>query len=674
MSPSEYAEQVKNLKIGKALPDAIYAHRSVLQAESPELYKLVSAVARALKIEDEWNLAKLFKKEYKLSLLNYPSFYTESYPALETSNLVDLETFAVRQTNYNTSDNPPILHRKELMILPSDPHFDMFSSLTREGEEAGLYHNTLSIGFKQNWERAISDAGYEMVNGHIKKAKVPLKRKEQPDIDRHLTAIIRHDLSTPFKTLIKSGLLRRELSVFDYGCGRGDDIRELEAHGIDVAGWDPAFAPDNTLIESDIVNIGFVINVIEDPIERIEALQKAHALSRKVTVVSAMIAGETTISKFKPFGDGILTSRNTFQKYYSQGELQEFIETCLETDAVAAGPGIFLVFKDKNDEQAFFLNKNKRTKQWTKLSERPEVRGSHELQYVKNRELLDEFWAKCLELGRLPLFTEFDQSEALEQALGSIQKAYRIVNSVLSDDDLRKAAELRTEDLTVYFALALFGKRPQYKTMPTSLRQDLKIFFGNYKTATEIGRDALFKISDVNEIAASCVQATGILPSCRYVEGDYLITHTKYIQLLPQLLRIYVGAAEQALGSAEDFQLIKIHISSGKVTFLLYENFETTPLPVLIERVKVNLRKQEIDFFDYVEPYTPPPLYWKASVIDESFEDFKKQVAFDKKLKEQNIVDETKEFGPDRGELDFELRLRGLKIVGYRFHSIKGKQ
>lgn len=670
MTPELYLNQVNKLRIGKTLPEAKYLHKSALEHESLDLFSLVCAISRALKLEDQWNLIKLFRKEYKLSLLDYPFFYQDSYPCLATSHRVDLHSLSVRQTTFSESDNPPILHRKELMILPSDPSFTKFKAITEEGEKAGLYKNTFSIGFKKNWEQVIAESGYELVDGHIIKSTIEPTKQEPSEVDRHLTAIIRHDLSAPFKTLIKNGLLRHELSVFDYGCGRGDDIRELLAHGINVSGWDPNFAPESMLIESDIVNIGFVINVIEDPIERIEVLQRAHSLSRKFTVISAMIAGESKIARFQPYGDGVITSKNTFQKYYSQAELQKFIETCLEADAVAAGPGIFIVFKDKNEEQSFFLNKNRRNNRWSKLSDRPETRDSHELQYVNNKELLDNFWAKCLELGRLPLAVEFEQSEQLELAIGSIRKAYRVVNTVLSDDELDKAAELRIEDLTVYFALALFGKRPQYKTMPSGLKQDLKVFFGNYKTAAEAGRRALFKIADAISISEACGEAKEKLQACRYVEGDYLIIHTKYIQSLPQLLRIYVGAAEQLLGSVEGFQLVKVHIRSGKVTFLNYENFDNSPLPLLIERVKVNLRKQDIDFFDYVEPYTPQPLYWKGSVIDETFADFKKQLTFDRKLKNYSIVSEDQDFGLDRAELDFELRQRGLEIKGYRFHSV----
>ena len=48
------------------------------------------------------------------------------------------------------------------------------------------------------------------------------------------------------------------------------------------------------LVSQDIVNLGFVINVIEDREERADALLKAYALSKKLLVVSAMIASEPT--------------------------------------------------------------------------------------------------------------------------------------------------------------------------------------------------------------------------------------------------------------------------------------------------------------------------------------------------------------------------------------------
>jgi DNA phosphorothioation-associated putative methyltransferase len=62
-----------------------------------------------------------------------------------------------------------------------------------------------------------------------------------------------------------------------------------------------------------------------------------------------MLGGDSTVAQFTPYKDGVLTKRNTFQKYYTRSELRSYIETSLNTDAIAIGPGIFFVFKDSLD-------------------------------------------------------------------------------------------------------------------------------------------------------------------------------------------------------------------------------------------------------------------------------------------------------------------------------------
>jgi len=52
-----------------------------------------------------------------------------------------------------------------------------------------------------------------------------------------------------------------------YGCGLGADIRGLRELGFDAYGWDPVHAPDGPQADADVVNLGYVLNVIEDPAE-----------------------------------------------------------------------------------------------------------------------------------------------------------------------------------------------------------------------------------------------------------------------------------------------------------------------------------------------------------------------------------------------------------------------
>ncbi len=142
MNEELFADLIGQIKIGKQLPDAIYLHKDAFSALPNVLNQFIPAVAKAVSLDDEsWNLVKLFKKEFRLSLLHYPDFYTDSYPALRQSLNVDLSKLSHKITSYEGADNPPILHRKETMILPDSEYYEHFSSLTQEGENAGLYEN-----------------------------------------------------------------------------------------------------------------------------------------------------------------------------------------------------------------------------------------------------------------------------------------------------------------------------------------------------------------------------------------------------------------------------------------------------------------------------------------------------------------------------------------------------
>ena len=88
-------------------------------------------------------------------------------------------------------------------------------------------------------------------------------RMENAAIPHHKTAIRRGDFSRPIKCLIRDGLLDKAVTLFDYGCGRGEDLDLLSAEGFACSGWDPAYRPDAERQQADVVNLGYVLNVIE---------------------------------------------------------------------------------------------------------------------------------------------------------------------------------------------------------------------------------------------------------------------------------------------------------------------------------------------------------------------------------------------------------------------------
>ncbi|MEO1942804.1 MAG: DNA phosphorothioation-associated putative methyltransferase, partial [Candidatus Thioglobus sp.] len=574
--------------------------------------------------------------------------------------------------SYSDTENVPILHRKELFISASDKNYDDFVIITEEGEAAGLYENSRIIGFKKSWERIIKQKGYELVDGRLFRATAALYSDESNDstIDRYKTAIQRQGLSSPMKILAKHNYLNGEYTVFDYGCGLGDDLNELEAHGIDAAGWDPTHRPDIDRFPCDLVNIGFVINVIEDREERIEAVQLAFEIADKLLVVSAMIAGEAHIQKFTAYKDGIITSLNTFQKYYCQTELQVFIENTLDENAIAVGQGIFFIFKDKLEEQLFLANRQKRNHNWKQITTRPSSsKEKFELVYAENELLFNKFWHTCLALGRIPANNEFEESAKLKQLVGSNSKVFTLLNSLFENNEFEAAEHYRKDDLLVYFSLSQFEKRQPYIHLPEQLQRDVKAFFGNYITATDIARELLYSIADTEQIIEKCLQAHKSLPASVLLENHSLIFHKDFLELLPALLRVYVGCGNQLFGDLDEIQLIKIHFHSGKVSFMEYEDFDDAPLPLLKGRVKVKLAQQTVDFFDASDEYAPQPLYFKSHYLTEGSPNYKKQCGFDKKI--TSILPSNTRYGLQLDALNDLLKTNKLEIKGFRFYNRK---
>src|SRR5438874_2377314 len=126
------------------------------------------------------------------------------------------------------------------------------------------------------------------------------------EVRRHKTAIRRVALSRPIRLAHNAGLIAPNTSVFDYGCGKGDDIAMLVAAGITCSGWDPVHRPHVEPVKADVVNLGYVINVIEDADERAKVLRHAWSLAQRVLLVSARLDVEVRATAHCEFKDGYL--------------------------------------------------------------------------------------------------------------------------------------------------------------------------------------------------------------------------------------------------------------------------------------------------------------------------------------------------------------------------------
>lgn len=229
-----------------------------------------------------------------------------------------------------------------------------------------------------------------------------------------------------------------------------------------------------------LVNLGFVINVIENLDERIEALRGAFALAEEMLVVSAMLTNQDVV-RGTAYGDGVLTSRNTFQKYYSQGELRQFIAEVLHEEPLPVGPGIFYVFKDKDAEQRFMYGRLENRRNILRLSRlsRPEKAprvDRAQAKYEQHKEILENLWESCLALGRDPDRIEVSNIVAVTESFGSLPAALRFIKSLKDDaiEILERSHQSRIADLQVYFAQLQFEKRKPYRQLEARLQKDVK--------------------------------------------------------------------------------------------------------------------------------------------------------------------------------------------------------
>lgn len=751
MNLQEYRSCLEKLSFGKRLPGALYVARYEGADFGPELNQLLAQLAVVFGVGPEFNLIKFRTDELKVSFLCYPDLMDDPHPALRHAVTIDLANGKARHTDYSNNLNPPILHRKETFLASEHPRRAGFAALTKAEEAAGLYERTATIGFKLNWERLLREKGLAIEGHCLRRLESstphpshlagrggegnggPAEKARPIVVDRHKTAMTRYDLSKPVKTLLEYGMLQTGATFFDYGCGQGSDVRGLQGLGHDADGWDPVHKPATAKRAADIVNMGYVLNVIEDPAERLEALVDAFRHAKRLLVVSGLINETVDTATARQYGDGVLTRANTFQKYFEQQELQQYIEDALDVTAVPVSLGIFYVFRDPAEHQDFISARTRRTVDWTQISARlglgeprtlwkslfeahkellagfgkltlelgrmpeateyehlPEIteqlgsakralrafvqgggaegvkwdeirarfgisqppKRRWELVYEVNRELLDAFWSLMLQLGRLPEPGEFPRTGELRERIGSPKQALRMFIQKGGEEEVKMAAENRRRDLLVYVALANLRKKVPFGHLSQTLRWDIREFFGNYTRAMEKGIELLYAAGDTGEIELACEEL-----KVGWQDEQALYLHRSVLEELPPVLRAYVGCATTLFGDVSQADVIKLHKTSGKATFLVYDDFEGKPLPELQHRIKVNLRTRWVQAFDHRAD--GQLLYFKERFVGSKHPHRAKMEAFSAKLRKLGVSDKAL-MGPTKSEFARLLEMRRL--------------
>jgi DNA phosphorothioation-associated putative methyltransferase len=484
---------------------------------------------------------------------------------------------------------------------------------------------------------------------------------ERPAAQRHKTAIQRGNLSPSVKCLQRDGLLGKNVTFFDFGCGRGKDIELLAADGVVCGGWDPAYRPEAPRVEADVVNLGYLLNVVEDDGERSATLRQAWGLCRQLLAVSAQALTAGRGKEPVELGDGLLPGRGTFQKFFEQSKFKTYLEVQLETEAIPAGIGTFYLFKDETMRQQFLANRFRRR-------EIVPRRRIPELRLEEAWQTLEPLMAVIASLGRLPDPTEFDDPQTVIERFGSLKRAFTAIQRITDAETWESIARRRREDLVVYLALARFRKRPALSRLPMPLQRDMKAFFGTYTKACVEANALLFKTGVQGAIDEACERAAvgKLLP-------DDLYVHRSALDSLEPLLRIYEGCGRAYLGEVDGANVIQIHRRSGKLSYLVYPDFDDDPHPALLRKVKLNLRTRRIEYYEFDQSANPPVLHRKESLLlasDARHDQFARLTAQEEKL---GLLDDPREIDTREGWAR-KLSESGFTVKGHRLVQLDRPQ
>ncbi len=623
-------------KVGKLLPDALYVHISALEALDPLLQNYESEAREIASHPEEITLVKFNLGKPSISYLVYPEFDSDPHPALQFSIQVNLQSREVNYRNYGDTGNPFILHRKETFVTPDYPHYPQFVALTRQEEALGLLDNPRAIGTRLAWEQRLAQfkvafQGHTLVHRSLLNAP-----SAQPKIDRHKAAISRNDFSKPVRLALEAGLLNQRMTFFDYGCGQGGDLERIAKLGYESAGWDPYYRSDESLVAADVVNLGYVINVIESQAERREALINAWELAGQVLIVAAQVLiaqGNSQIA----YGDGVITSRNTFQKYYDQEELKLYIDQVLGVDAVPGGLGIYFVFRDEAQAQSF------RASRFRSRVSVPKVQLANK-RFEDYKELLTPLMTFFTERGRLPTLEELPETEALSSEFGTLRRAFQIVLQATNPQEWDAISDRRRQDLLVYLALSHFGRRPKLRDLTLVVQNDIKSLFGSYQQACAAADLMLMSLGNLEIIAERCKSS-----QVGQQRSNSLWVHVSALDSLDPLLRLFEGCASRTIGRPQEANVVKFHFRKPKISYLFYPDFDTNPHPALHTSMAIDLRDLHVYYRDYDLNDNPPLLHQKDSMVATDYPLYEKFAKLTRQETDWGLLDDLRQIYDQRG-------------------------
>ncbi len=654
----EIAKCCQQSPLGKKLPSALYVHTNCT-GKLPRLLRLYDALARrSLGYIDSATVVKFSTDKPQISYLVYPDFDTDPHPMLRASFQIDTQTQQLTYRDYQKSANPPVLHRKETFVTPDYPHYDKFTRLTEAEDALGLLDNTRGIGTLRGWRQCLQDYSVEIREHSVIEGKTAETNVILPEIYRHRAAMVRTELSRPVRLALEVELIDKYTTFFDYGCGYGGDVTRLANSGYKSYGWDPYYAKSKPVFAADVVNLGYVINVIENQAERRETLIKAWDLTRSVLIVSAQVLIDDRDRGVVAYGDGIITSKKTFQKYYEQEELKEYIDRVLGVDAIAIGLGVYLVFRDEERAETF------RASRWRSFLSTPRIFKPSK-RFEDYEHLLLPLMEFIRDRGRLPRRDELENESALLAEFGTFRRAFNVILQVTDEGEWETIAEQRRQDILVYLALIPFRSRGGKTKLTQQIKNDIKLLFGRLQDALWMAEDLLFSVGDLTVMSECCDRATVGRRS-----ANSLTVHLSALSALDPHLRVYEGCASGTVGRMEGTTLVKFHTKVPKISYLSYPEFDSEAHPRLYQAMQVDLRDLRISYRDYEISKNPPVLHRKETLVLPDYPKFAKFAKLSQQEENWGLLDN---LSAARSQREWEERLQDFcaEIRGDRLYFRK---
>ena len=429
-----------------------------------------------------------------------------------------------------------------------------------------------------------------------------------PKVARHRAAIHRRSLSRPLRLAHEAGLIASSETFLDYGCGHGDDVRHLRSLGHDAVGWDPHFAPSAPKRRSSVINLGYVLNVIEDPAERDATLLEAWSLAAETLIVAVQLTVDQGTGRATPFGDGVLTGIQTFQKYYGQAEIRDILASRLGVDPVALALGVFAVVRSPERRAALL---GRLVRPW---NPRRLPRPSAEATYLAHRDALRPITNFFSAHGRWPILAELNIPADSLTPLGGLRRATRFLDRVLGPDWLEQTRSVATADLEVLLALGVAQGWRRPGDLPSTVRRDARALAGTAGGALRAAEVMLRSVGDpgLRQRAGREAVAGKQTPEALYV-------HHTALSHLPVPLRVFEGLARRFVGAVEGTTLAKLGLRWPAVSYLSYPDFDHDPHPRLTCSVRVDLGRLRVRIERYETRQNPPVLHRKELLVADEY-------------------------------------------------------